>query len=229
MSFAAASTNLMVGDTTTLTFSTNLGIPQYTLRADGDRIAVFLSSGAPIVYNESPLVQMINTSYPLVIQVLAPGALDLQLAVNGETFEYSSPEQGCLQFWYFTTLADSLTLNVTPTPTATPTATPGTGAACTIMYDVQQQWGNGFIANVTIGVDTAVSGWTLEFDFPGNQTIINMWGGLYAQSGSAITVDNEAWNGEIAANGSTSFGFQARFSESNDIPVDFILNGQACD
>jgi mannan endo-1,4-beta-mannosidase len=116
-------------------------------------------------------------------------------------------------------------------PTATsvpPTATPGTGAGCTVTYVVQQQWGNGFIGNVTIGVDTAVSGWTLQFTFSGNQAVSNMWGGLYSQSGSAITINNESWNGNIAANGTISFGFQASYSDSNATPTPFILNGEVC-
>jgi hypothetical protein len=55
-----------------------------------------------------------------------------------------------------------------------------------------------------------------------------MWGGLYSQSGSAITINNENWNGNIAANGTTSFGFQASYSGSNAIPTPFILNGEVC-
>ncbi len=116
-------------------------------------------------------------------------------------------------------------------PTATsvpPTETPGTGTGCSVDYVVQNQWGSGFIANVTIGVDTAVSGWTLQFNFPGNQTISNLWGGVYTQSGSSVTVNNESWNGTIPANGSTTFGFQASYSGSNNVPGTFTLNGQAC-
>lgn len=96
-------------------------------------------------------------------------------------------------------------------------------------YVVQNQWGSGFIANVTIGVDTAVSGWTLQFNFPGNQTITNLWGGVYNQSGSSVTINNESWNGNIGANGSTSFGFQATYSGSNNVPASFTLNGANCD
>jgi endo-1,4-beta-D-glucanase Y len=120
--------------------------------------------------------------------------------------------------------------SVPPTATAVPpTATPDTSSGCTVNYAVQQQWGNGFIGNVTIGVDTAVSGWTLTFNFPGNQTITNMWGGTYTQSGSSVTINNESWNSNIPANGTTNFGFQANFSGSNNPPVTFTLNGQICD
>lgn len=119
--------------------------------------------------------------------------------------------------------------NVPPTATSIPpTATPGTGGGCTVNYVVQDQWGNGFVGNVTIGVNTAVSGWTLQFNFPGNQSVSNMWGGVYNQTGNAITINNESWNGNIGANGTTSFGFQASYSGSNSIPDNFVLNGAAC-
>jgi cellulose 1,4-beta-cellobiosidase len=110
-----------------------------------------------------------------------------------------------------------------------PTATPGTGAGCSVDYVIQNDWGSGFVANVTIGVDTAVSTWTLEFGFPGNQTITNLWGGVYNQSGNDVAVDNETWNAVIPTNGSTSLGFQATYSTGNSVPATFTLNGIPCD
>jgi cellulase/cellobiase CelA1 len=119
---------------------------------------------------------------------------------------------------------------VSPTTTPVPpTATPGTGSGCTVTYDDNNDWGSGFVANVTIGVDAAVSGWTLEFNFSGNQTITNLWGGTYNQSGGSVTVNNESWNGNIPSNGSVTFGFQASYSGSNNAPASFTLNGAVCD
>ncbi len=120
--------------------------------------------------------------------------------------------------------------SVPPTATALPpTATPGTGGGCSVDYAVQHAWGSGFVCNIVIVVDTAVAGWSLEFDFPVNQSISNMWGGLYSQSGSSVTVTNENWNGSIGAGGSTNVGFQASFSGSNGVPTSFALNGMVCD
>jgi endo-1,4-beta-D-glucanase Y len=116
-------------------------------------------------------------------------------------------------------------------PTATsvpPTATPGTGGGCSVDYVIANDWGSGFVANVTIGSETAVSGWTLEFNFPSNQTITNLWGGVYSQSGNSVTVNNESWNGNIPANGTTSFGFQGTYSGNNAAPAAFSLNGSSC-
>ncbi len=116
-----------------------------------------------------------------------------------------------------------------PTATAVPpTATPSTGTGCSVSYVVGNDWGSGFTTNVRIGVETAVSGWTLKFNFPDNQTITNLWGGAYSQSGKSVTVNNESWNGNIGANGNASFGFQATYSGNNNVPSNFTLNGKLC-
>jgi len=43
-----------------------------------------------------------------------------------------------------------------------------------------------------------------------------------------VTVLNEHYNGTIPPNGSTSFGFQASFSGTNNNPPALTLNGQVC-
>jgi hypothetical protein len=54
------------------------------------------------------------------------------------------------------------------------------------------------------------------------------WDGLYNQSGNSITVINKNWNVSIGVNGTTSFGFQASYSGSNNTPPTFTLNGESC-
>ncbi len=104
------------------------------------------------------------------------------------------------------------------------------GSTCTVNYAVSNAWGSGFVANVTIlntGA-TPINGWQLGWNFAGNQTITNLWNGNPTQTGQAVSVTNAAWNGNIPANSSVSFGFQAAYSGSNVIPTNFLLNGQAC-
>jgi endoglucanase len=117
----------------------------------------------------------------------------------------------------------------TPTPTPNPTPTPGPGG-CAITYRVVNQWGNGFIGEVIINnrATTATNGWTVGFTFPGNQQITNLWNGIVMQTGSGVTVRNQNYNGTIQPNGSTSFGFQASFSGTNNNPTVLTLNGQVC-
>jgi hypothetical protein len=116
----------------------------------------------------------------------------------------------------------------TPPTVVPPTATPGSGGGCSVDYTITNNWGSGFTANVIINSSSAVNGWTLNFSFPGNQNITNLWNGTYSQSGSAVTVNNAGWNGNIPANGSTSFGFQGTYSGSNAEPAAFSLNGSSC-
>ena len=100
-------------------------------------------------------------------------------------------------------------------------------------YVIQDQWGAGFTTNVTITNHrtTAVSGYTLTWNYTAGQQVGSGWNVTISQSGTAVSASNPAsqWNGTIAANGGTSsFGFQGTYSGSNPIPTNFALNGQAC-
>jgi hypothetical protein len=140
----------------------------------------------------------------------------------------------------------------TPTTAAsssvTVTATDGTGAkgtaaftwtissgssppsgACAVTY-TPDQWQGGFTANVTIGNtgSSAINGWTLTFTFPGDQKITDAWNGVESQTGEAVTITNESYNGAIAAGSSTTLGFQGTWTNSDASPTSFSVNGAAC-
>jgi endoglucanase len=99
-----------------------------------------------------------------------------------------------------------------------------------VAYVVGNDWGSGFTANVTITNtgNSTINGWELAYIFPGNQAISNAWNGTAAQSGSRVTVTDAGWNGNLAPNGTASFGFQATYSGSNAVPTTFTLNGSSC-
>ncbi|AAZ54658.1 cellobiohydrolase. Glycosyl Hydrolase family 6 [Thermobifida fusca YX] len=108
-------------------------------------------------------------------------------------------------------------------------AAPANAAGCSVDYTVNS-WGTGFTANVTItNLGSAINGWTLEWDFPGNQQVTNLWNGTYTQSGQHVSVSNAPYNASIPANGTVEFGFNGSYSGSNDIPSSFKLNGVTCD
>lgn len=109
-----------------------------------------------------------------------------------------------------------------------PTNTPTPGGSCSVAYTVANDWGSGATVNVTISSETAVNGWTLDWTFPGNQTISNLWNGSFSQSGADVSVSNLSWNGNIAPNGSVSVGFNMSYSGSNSVPATFVLNGETC-
>ncbi|MFY1694859.1 MULTISPECIES: PQQ-dependent sugar dehydrogenase [unclassified Solwaraspora] len=119
-----------------------------------------------------------------------------------------------------------------PPTTAPPTTAPPTTAppasGCSVSWQVNQ-WGNGFTADVRVtNRGASVTGWTLTWTFPGNQQITNGWNAQVSQSGQRVTARNAAWNGNLPANGTVSFGFQATYSASNPRPSDFQLNGAPC-
>lgn len=127
-----------------------------------------------------------------------------------------------------TTPTPTPTSTLTPTSTPTPTATQP-AAGCAVSYS-QSDWGSGATVSVTIKNNgaAAINGWTLAWDFAGNQTITNMWNATYTQSGTAVTVKNASYNSTIPAKGTVTFGFNLTYSGANAKPAGFILNGTAC-
>ena len=121
-----------------------------------------------------------------------------------------------------------------PTPTTVPpTATPGGNASCTVAYDIVNQWGDGFQANVTITnlAGTAVQGYTLAWNFGAGEQFSSGWNATYSQTGTSMNASNVAshWNGTIGANGgSVSFGFVANHTGTVSSPANFTLNGTSC-
>ncbi|TQS01935.1 polysaccharide deacetylase family protein [Microbispora bryophytorum] len=94
-----------------------------------------------------------------------------------------------------------------PSPSPSFTPPPGTGG-CTATIETVNSWTGGFQSNVTVRAgSSAISGWTVTWSWPGSQTISQLWGGLLAGSGSAVSVRNESWNGTLGASASTTFGF----------------------
>jgi len=101
--------------------------------------------------------------------------------------------------------------------------------ACEVDYTTND-WGTGFTAAVTItNRGPAVSGWTLTYSYTGNQRLANGWNGRWSQSGQAVTVVNESWNGSLATGGAVQAGAQFTYSGDNADPAGFAVNGTACD
>jgi lysophospholipase L1-like esterase len=128
-------------------------------------------------------------------------------------------------------MADIIDLSLFINPSASPSISPspsGASSDCTASYTMYD-WGGGATVAVTFKNNgaTAINGWTLVWNFSGNQKITNMWNASYTQSDTQVTVKNAAYNSTIPTGGSVSFGFNISYSGSNAKPASFILNGQA--
>lgn len=107
--------------------------------------------------------------------------------------------------------------------------TASAASACTVAYQVQNQWSTGFTASVTVTNNgPAVSSWNVKWNYAGNQQVTQGWNAKVAQSGTAVTAANESYNGTLATGGSAGFGFNASYSGTNALPTSFTLNGVAC-
>jgi cellulose 1,4-beta-cellobiosidase len=102
-------------------------------------------------------------------------------------------------------------------------------AGCRVSYTVNQ-WPTGFTANISVTNlgDPITNGWTLAWDFAGNQRITQGWSGTFTQSGQRVTVQSPSWGGSLGTNASAGLGFNADFSGTNATPASFSLNGTVC-
>src|SRR5215471_19025998 len=109
-------------------------------------------------------------------------------------------------------------------------------SGCSVTYTVANQWATGFtVQGITITNlgSSALSSWTLTFDFPGTQTIAsNPWNGTFTQTANHVTITNLSYNGSIPVNGSANPGpgFNGVLTNgaANPSPTSFTLNGTVC-
>jgi hypothetical protein len=102
-------------------------------------------------------------------------------------------------------------------------------STCKVAYSVND-WGTGFTG--TIGLtntgSSAINGWTLSFDWPGNQQITTGWSATWTQTGAHVTAVNLDWNKTLQPGATATLGFNANYSGANPPPTTFTVNGRAC-
>lgn len=127
-----------------------------------------------------------------------------------------------------TVLAAALSL---PLATLAAGAAPATAAAvqCSVDY-AANDWGSGFTAQLTVTNRGAedIDGWTLTYDYTGNQRLSQGWSGEWSQSGTTVTVENASYNAKIAPGGAATPGANFSYSGSNTAPTSFAVNGTTC-
>jgi hypothetical protein len=118
------------------------------------------------------------------------------------------------------------TRTASPTPTRSPTPSPSgttsTGAKCSASFHLDNQWGTGLTATVTVTNTGTIAtrSWKVTWAWgSGNPVITNSWNGIVTTSGSSVTVNNQSYNGVIQPGGNTTFGFQAGYSGTFTAPT----------
>ncbi|WP_406197199.1 MULTISPECIES: glycosyl hydrolase family 18 protein [unclassified Streptomyces] len=100
--------------------------------------------------------------------------------------------------------------------------------SATATYAKTQDWGSGFEGKWTVKNTgtTAVSSWTVEWDFPSGTSVTSAWDADVTSSGTHWTAKNKSWNGSLAPGASVTFGFNGSGTGS---PANCKLNGGSCD
>ncbi|WFE36609.1 cellulose binding domain-containing protein [Micromonospora sp. WMMD975] len=109
-----------------------------------------------------------------------------------------------------TTTPPTTTPPTTTPPTTTPPTTPPT-TGCAATYRTINTWPGGFQGEVTVANNTAagINGWTVRLTMAGGQAISSLWNGVNTGTTGNVSVQNAAYNGALAPNASTTFGFTA--------------------
>lgn len=100
--------------------------------------------------------------------------------------------------------------------------------SATATYAKTQDWGTGFEGKwtVTNSGSTAISSWTIEWDFPSGTSVTSAWDADVTNSGTHWTAKNKSYNGSLAPGASVSFGFNGTGPGS---PSNCSLNAAGCD
>jgi hypothetical protein len=105
----------------------------------------------------------------------------------------------------------------------------GGGGSCHVTYTTNQ-WQGGYTAQIVIGntSSSAISSWSLKFNYPGDQKVVSNFNGGFSQSGQAVTLTNASYNGAIAAGSSVTIGIQGTWTSNDTAPTSFSVNGATC-
>ncbi|MFD0273623.1 cellulose binding domain-containing protein [Kitasatospora sp. NPDC127111] len=104
-----------------------------------------------------------------------------------------------------------------------------TNAPCRVVYN-KNEWQGVMVGSITVvnnGLGQ-VNGWSLGFDFPGDNGITNSWNASVSQSGPSVNAGNVSYNATVPQGGSVQWGFKATWSRSDANPSAFRFNGASC-
>ncbi|CAL9521353.1 Endoglucanase E-2 [Nocardiopsis dassonvillei] len=105
----------------------------------------------------------------------------------------------------------------TEEPSGEPSEPPAEGG-CTADYRIDNDWGSGFQATVTVTAHAPLNGWRVEWEFTDGQTVTQAWNARVTSSGGAVTALNPEWGGALAQGATAEFGFTGSRTGANTVP-----------
>jgi len=102
-------------------------------------------------------------------------------------------------------------------------------SAATCEHVVDSQWGDGFVARVSITntSEAPIEGWSVNWDYP-NATIASFWSADVSSEGASVMATNLGWNKYIYPGETVSFGFIAEKTLDHDVTEIEVL-GDICE
>jgi endoglucanase len=98
--------------------------------------------------------------------------------------------------------------------------------SCSVTYAIQSSWTGGFTATVTLSNtgSTTFGGWTVNWTYPGDEQITNLWDAYYTQTGETVSAHDPFDTGVTVTPGtSVSFGMQGTYTSSDAVPTSFTM------
>ena len=193
---------------------------KYTLKLE-DGAAIDSQQSASIYINANKINGEITFPQNIKLgseNVLVGGATEL---ANSDTSELTTDTVTSIT-------ADSLTASISavePTIASDISDTSDNSLAADVDFSLVQDWGSGFQGSISITNQTGgnIDSWNLEFDFPNE--INNIWDAEIEQNqDGSYVITNTAWNREIAAGETITFGFTGNDAVTTE-PQNFELDG----
>ncbi|MFF3943392.1 cellulose binding domain-containing protein [Streptomyces sp. NPDC001902] len=100
--------------------------------------------------------------------------------------------------------------------------------SCTITYEVNEQWYDGFQATVTLTTRKDLDDWRVGWRYSDGRRVTQMWDADFAQRGGSVTARAKGYNRSVRAGGSVSFGLVGTRPGVSAPPTGFTLDGASC-
>ncbi|WP_411101864.1 glycosyl hydrolase family 18 protein [Streptomyces sp. cmx-4-9] len=130
---------------------------------------------------------------------------------------------------FFTRVAAVLAALAVPVTGLVALAGPAQAAtSATATYTKVSDWGSGFEGKWVVKNTgtTALTNWTVEWDYPAGTAVTSAWDATVTGSGTHWTAKSLGWNGSLSPGATASFGFNGSGSGA---PAGCKVNGGPCD